>query len=86
VYLEAMRMGRPCVVSTADAGREVVCPEGGLAVDPADSAQLGAALLRSLTPGSEWDTWSAGGRKRYETGYTEEHFRGRLLAALASLS
>ncbi len=38
VYLEAMRMGRPCMVSTTDAAREVVNPpEAGLAVDPDDT-------------------------------------------------
>src|SRR5258708_32957755 len=37
VYLEAIRVGRPCLVSTLDAGREVVNPpEAGLAVDPDD--------------------------------------------------
>ena len=63
VYAEAMRMGRPCIVSTVDAGREVV-GEAGLAVDPSDVAQLAASLVRALTAGSEWNAWSQVARAR----------------------
>jgi len=84
VYPEAMRMGRPCIVSTADAGREVV-GEAGLAVDPSAVAQLAPALVRTLTAGPEWDAWSQAARARYESRYTEKHFRDRLLSALAAL-
>ncbi len=80
VYLEAMRLGRPCLVSTFDAGREVVNPpEAGLAVDPDDSAQLAGALGRLLSPGTEWDQWSARARERYNSGYTARHFQQRCL-------
>jgi phosphatidylinositol alpha-1,6-mannosyltransferase len=87
-YLESMRMGRPCLASTFDAGHEVVCPESeseaaGLAVDPADTAGVTAALIRLMTPGPEWEQWSATGRRRYETNYTATHFRRRLAEALA---
>lgn len=82
VYLEAMRLGRPCLVSTLDAGREVV-GSTGLAVNPANGEELAAALVRLLTPGSEWDAWSASSRQRYEANFTEGHFHERLLAALA---
>ena len=86
-YIESMRMGRPCVVSTLDAGREVVCPEdgspaGGLAADPADSGSLAAALIRLMTPGPEWEQWSLAASRRYATQYTGELFRKRLIAAL----
>jgi glycosyltransferase involved in cell wall biosynthesis len=30
VYLEAMRLGRPCLVSDCDAGREIVCQNSGI--------------------------------------------------------
>lgn len=91
VYLEAMRMGRPCVVSTSDAGREVVCPgdgsdAGGLAVNPANTDELAAGLIRLMTPGEEWDRWSAASRTRYESRYTEAQFHERLITALAGLS
>ncbi len=88
-YLESMRMGRPCVVSTFDAGREVVCPPdaeaGGMAVDPGDSEALAGALIRLMTPGTEWDRWSAASKQLYDSRYTAAHFGKRLLAALDGL-
>jgi phosphatidyl-myo-inositol dimannoside synthase len=91
VYLEAMRMGRPCVVSNLDAGREVVCPgdgsiSGGLAVDPSNSYELASALIRLMMPGAEWNKWSEASRRRYESDYTEAQFHERLIAALTRLS
>jgi phosphatidylinositol alpha-1,6-mannosyltransferase len=84
VYAEAMRMGRPCLVSTADAGREVVGPPGcGLAVDPRSPAEVAAALGRLLTAGPEWDRWSRQARARYEARFTAAHFQARLLEAMS---
>lgn len=86
VYLEAMRLGRPCLVSDCDAGREVVNPpEAGLAANPSDPEALTEATVRLLTPGTQWDDWSAAARKRYESRYTAAHFQRRLLAALTEL-
>jgi phosphatidylinositol alpha-1,6-mannosyltransferase len=86
VYLEAMRTGRPCLVSTVDAGREVVNPpEAGLAVNPSDQQALIDAICRLLTPGREWEQWSTQARKRYEDYYTARHFQDRLLDALNPL-
>jgi phosphatidylinositol alpha-1,6-mannosyltransferase len=86
VYLEAMRLGRPCLVSTVDAGREVVSPpEAGLAADPDDPQALADSLCRLLTPGPEWDSWSQHARERYEASFTARHFQDRLLAALEQL-
>lgn len=83
VYLEAMRMGRPCLVSTVDAGREVVNPpEAGLAVDTADSSAIACAVIRLLAAGHEWDRWSHQARCRYAAHFTGEHFRQRLLGCL----
>lgn len=83
VYLEAMRMGRPCLVSDRDGGREVVNPpEAGLAVDPDARPHLAEATVRLLTSGSEWDCWSQAARRRYEGGFTAQHFRRRLNEAL----
>jgi len=82
VYLEAMRLGRPCLVSDCDAGREVVNPpEAGLAVDPDDAEALAAATARLLTGGQEWEKWSRQARVRYQGYFTAEHFRGRLMKA-----
>ncbi len=84
VYLEAMRVGRPCLVSALDAGREVVNPpEAGLAADPNDKAALTDALVRLLSDGEEWREWSTQARKRYEQNYTAAHFQERLVNALS---
>jgi phosphatidylinositol alpha-1,6-mannosyltransferase len=85
VYLEAMRLGRPCLVSSLDAGREVVNPpEAGLAVDPRRPDELAAAVARLLAASApEWRGWSAQARGRYERGFTAAHFQDRLAAALA---
>jgi glycosyltransferase involved in cell wall biosynthesis len=86
VYLEAMRLGRPCLVSPFDAGREVVNPpEAGLAVDPSDAEALADATCRLLTPGPEWEQWSTQARDRYESYFTARHFQDRLLTALNPL-
>jgi phosphatidylinositol alpha-1,6-mannosyltransferase len=83
VYLEAMRLGRPCLVSDQDAGHEVVQPPlAGLAVDPLQTAALADAVVRLLTDGEEWRTWSAAAHRRYNDLYTAQHFSTRLLNAL----
>lgn len=83
VYLEAMRMGRPSLVSTLDAGVEVVNPpEAGLSVDLRDETCTLDAVLRLLTPGDEWDAMSARAIRRYAGRFTAPHFRQRLLSAL----
>ncbi len=83
VYLEAMRVGRPCLVSTFDAGREVVNPpEAGLAVDPDNREALAGAIGRLLTDGPHWRRWSEQSRIRYEQNYTERHFQTRLVTTL----
>ena len=83
VYLEAMRVGRPCLVSTLDAGQEVVNPpEAGLAVNPDNEADVAASIYRLLADGAEWQQWSVQARRRYEKNYTAKHFQERLLAAL----
>jgi len=84
VYLEAMRHGRPCLVSDCDAAREVVNPpEAGLAVNPADRSAIVAALRRLLSAGPEWAQWSQQARHRYESGFTARHFQERLRRALS---
>lgn len=87
VYLEAMRLGRPCLVSTVDAGREVVDPpDAGLAVYPGESQQLVDAICRLLAPGAEWHAWSRRARHRYEQHFTATQFEGRLVAALSDVA
>jgi len=83
VYLEAMRLGRPCLSSTIDAGREVINPpETGLSVDPDDPVAISDAVVRLLTPGAEWERWSADARLRYRSEFTAKRFEDRMLLAL----
>lgn len=83
VYLEAMRLGRPCLVSDIDAGKEVIAaPEAGLAVDPSDARALADALLQLTADNRRWTDWSRAARRRYESHFTESAFENRLLAAL----
>jgi phosphatidylinositol alpha-1,6-mannosyltransferase len=84
VYLEAMRVGRPCLVGKADAGREVVVPpEAGLAADPQDPVALASATARLLATGTEWNQWSEQARRRYACHFTAARFQTRLLDSLA---
>jgi phosphatidyl-myo-inositol dimannoside synthase len=79
VYLEAMRIGRPCLVSDCDAGREVVNPpESGVAVDVRDTEAVTKGVVRLLGDGQDWRNWSAAARHRYEANYTTAHFVERL--------
>lgn len=85
VYLEAMRIGRPCLVSTLDAGREIVDPPAaGLAAHPDNRQELVDATCRLLTRGPEWNRWSERARHLYESQFTAVHFQQRLLNALMS--
>lgn len=84
VYLEAMRLGRPCLVSDCDAGQEVVNPpEAGLAADVRDPDAVAAALMRFLSDGDAWRNWSRAARRRYEAHYTAAQFTRRLQSAIA---
>lgn len=84
VYLEAMRVGRPCLAGIHDAGRELVAPHAGLAIDPDNNEGLAAAVTRLLTPGEEWRRWSANARCCYEAQFTAAHFQRRLIEALGA--
>jgi glycosyltransferase involved in cell wall biosynthesis len=76
-------MGRPCLVSTIDAGREVInAPETGLAADPDDPRQLADATCRLLGAAADWHTWSQAARRRYEAHFTAARFQDRLMDAL----
>lgn len=86
VYVEALRAGRPCLVSDCDAGREVVNPpEAGLAADPSDAAALANAAARLLRGGAEWKAWSRQAQARYAANFTAAQFQARLNAALLPL-
>jgi phosphatidyl-myo-inositol dimannoside synthase len=83
VYLEAMRLGRPCLSSVHDAGREVIAPpETGLAVEPGNASLLAEAVAALLNADCRWQQWSANAKRRYEAEFTAAHFQQRLADAL----
>jgi glycosyltransferase involved in cell wall biosynthesis len=79
VYLEAMRLGKPVLAGSGDAGAEVVV-DGvtGRTVDPTNPGKLLAALLDVTGPNA--GTYGEAGRQRYLEQFTYEHFRDRFLA------
>lgn len=86
VYVEAMRLGRPCIAGV-DAGVEVIAPpQAGRAIDPTDSSGLAAAIVLMLTGGAEWQRTSDAARQRYESNFTRKHFQDRLLRALEEIA
>ncbi len=83
VYLEAMRLGRPCLSSVHDAGQEVIGPpESGIAVEPGDEHALAGAVVELLGADCNWQTWSSNAKRRYEAEFTAAHFQQRLAEAL----
>jgi len=85
VYLEAMRMGRPCIVSDRDAGREVVNPpEAGIAVNPDNPLELSNAIIKLLSSVTIWKKMSDHAIRRYESIYTESAFQERIWASIRS--
>jgi phosphatidylinositol alpha-1,6-mannosyltransferase len=85
VYLEAMRAGRPCIGSTADAaGDVIVAGETGLLVDRDDPAALCAALVALLSDMPRREALGAAGRRRYLAEFTADHFAARLRAIFDS--
>jgi phosphatidyl-myo-inositol dimannoside synthase len=85
VYLEAMRAGRPCVGSPADAAGDVIVDgETGLLVDRDDQVALGEALSALLADAGRRELMGAAGRRRYLAEFTADHFAARLRDILVS--
>jgi phosphatidylinositol alpha-1,6-mannosyltransferase len=85
VYLEGMRLGRPCLVSTKDGGGEVVQPPHcGLTADPTDPQALAEGVAQLLVDNAGWRHWSRSARERYELHFTADGFQHRLVSALMS--
>jgi phosphatidyl-myo-inositol dimannoside synthase len=86
VYLEAMRLGRPCL-SGMDGSREVINPpEAGYAVTHRTPQDIADAVVRLLTLNDEWHRHSAAARARYEREFTAAHFRARIVNALRAVA
>ncbi len=85
VYIEAMRLGRPCLVSDEDAGREVVDPpDSGIAVNQKDGAALARALIFLLGDSAERKEMGLRAKKRYDERFTLKHYQQRLVNAIQS--
>ena len=69
VLLEALASGTPVVVSDVDGMREVVVPEVGYRVPPADPAALASALEKILVDDAKWGDMSQQARQRAITLY-----------------
>jgi phosphatidylinositol alpha-1,6-mannosyltransferase len=83
VYLEAMRLGRPCLSSIHDAGQEVIGPgNSGIAVEPGDRCALAEAVAKLVSADCTWEQWSANARRSYESQFTAAHFQQRLVDAV----
>jgi glycosyltransferase involved in cell wall biosynthesis len=83
VYLEAMRLGRPCLSSVHDAGREVIAPpESGIAVEPGNARALAEGVAELLSADRKWQQWSDNAKRRYENEFTAAHFQRRLADAV----
>ena len=84
-YLEAMRVGTPCVGATNDAAGEPIAQgETGILVQQADLAALSAALVGILSNDDLRHRLGEAGRRRYYAHYTFERYRDRLGGFLAS--
>jgi phosphatidylinositol alpha-1,6-mannosyltransferase len=85
-YLMAMRAGLPCVATAAGTGSGLVRDgETGIVCESAEPTALAAAITRLLRDEPLRERLGGEGRRRYERGYTFDHFCGRLARAIAPL-
>lgn len=83
VYLEAMRMGVPCIGSTADAAGEIIIDgETGALVCPSDVSGLARSIIELLTSSETGKRMGAAGRERFRREFTYERFCDRLFPIL----
>jgi glycosyltransferase involved in cell wall biosynthesis len=80
-YLEAMWLGRPCLVSHMDAGVEVVNPPEADWPPTSPARKAWRRRLSALGDGPEWAAWSDVLGWRLRTHFTAERFHERLIAS-----
>ena len=84
-YLDAMRVGLPCIGGTTDAGSEVIVDgETGLCVNPSDRVALAGAIVLLLTSPTLRAAYGAAGMQRFTSQFTFERFCERLYPILQS--
>lgn len=83
VYLEAMRLGRPCLVSDCDAGREVVGP-CGIEVDCNDLKKMCDNVVRLLVGGKTGNKMGKIAYRMYGERFTCNKFLSRFSEVINS--
>lgn len=83
VFLEAMRAGKACVGANGAASEIIRNGETGLLVDPADSRDVGEAILRLFDDDSLCEAFGAAGLALFRSRFTDTAFQIRLVRACA---
>jgi len=84
VYLQAMRLGVPCLGSRDDAAADVIVDgETGLLVPRQDQEAIAGAVARLLTDEPMRRRMGEAGRRRFESTFSYARFRARLAGILA---
>jgi glycosyltransferase involved in cell wall biosynthesis len=84
VFVEAMRAARACVGSRGAASEIIADGQTGLLVEPGDTAQLLACVVRLLRDRPATAAMGARGRARFLEQFTEAQFRTRFTALVAA--
>jgi phosphatidylinositol alpha-1,6-mannosyltransferase len=82
VYLEAMRVGKPCIAVHGSADEIIRHEIDGLVVEPGSADALAAAIVRLFSDADERARMGVAARARVHDSFTEEQFSRRLLRAL----
>ena len=84
VYLQAMRLGLPCLGSRDDAAADVIVDgETGLLVPRQDPDAIAGAITRLLTDEAMRRRMGEAGNRRFEQTFSYPRFRARLAGILA---
>jgi glycosyltransferase involved in cell wall biosynthesis len=85
VYLEAMKAGLSCIGATEDGASEpIVHGVTGLLVEQSDQRELAHSIISVLSQESLRNALGVAGLRRFESEFTFERYRARLLAALST--
>jgi glycosyltransferase involved in cell wall biosynthesis len=85
VLLEALACGTPVVGSQVDGIQEVITPDVGLLVPPADSAALSKAIQSILSNTQRWTDMSQHARERAVTHYDWDYVADQFITLYQSM-
>ncbi|MGD8998294.1 MAG: glycosyltransferase [Anaerolineae bacterium] len=86
VLLEALACGTPVVGSRVDGIQDVITPQVGRLVPPADSAALSEAIQAILSDSQQWADMSQQGRHRAVTHYDWDHIATQFVNLYESIA